>query len=195
MADFSIIADVSSLLVKRLREEICPEPLQSPEAIQLVGPTDKNADFQLGLYLYDIRDFGEYRISGQVRGPNSEKTFPPRPLTLSYLLFLNSKAQIAAGAEAEQRILGRAIQALADHPEVDIQTAHLFEGEPDENAAVTFLNLSFEDKSKIWSCLNIPYQVAVYFNVSPVMLSSRRSEPFTRVVSARFSVDPKKQDR
>ena len=53
MADFSIISDVSNEVLKLLRENICPELIQSPESIALAAPTDKNADFQLGLYLYD----------------------------------------------------------------------------------------------------------------------------------------------
>uniref|UniRef100_UPI003AB29067 Pvc16 family protein n=1 Tax=Anaerotruncus massiliensis (ex Liu et al. 2021) TaxID=2321404 RepID=UPI003AB29067 len=117
------------------------------------------------------------RWSGRATGGSS----PPRPLTLCYLLFLNGKAQIAAGAEAEQRILGRALQALADDPAVGLARLHSFEGEADEDAAITFLNLSFDDKSKIWSSLSVPYQLGVYFSVSPVLLSSTRSESFVRV--------------
>ena len=47
MADFSIISDVSNEVLKLLRENICPELIQSPESIALAAPTDKNADFQL----------------------------------------------------------------------------------------------------------------------------------------------------
>ena len=47
MADFSIISDVSNEVLKVLREQICPELIQSPESIALAIPTDKNADFQL----------------------------------------------------------------------------------------------------------------------------------------------------
>ena len=48
MADFSIISDVSNEVLKVLRDNICPELIQSPESIALASPTDKNADFQLG---------------------------------------------------------------------------------------------------------------------------------------------------
>lgn len=97
------------------------------------------------------------------------------------MLFLNSKAQIAAGAEAEQRILGRALQVLTDYPTVDVNEAHPFSGEIEEQAAVTLLPLSFEEKTKLWSALSQPYQLGIFFSVSPLMLSSRREEPFTRV--------------
>ena len=73
------------------------------------------------------------------------------------------------------------MQILSDYPVVDVNRAPLSAEDAEESASVTFLNLSFEDKTKIWSALNIPYQVGVYFTVSPVLLSSRRSEPFVRV--------------
>ena len=47
MADFSIISDVSNEVLKLLRENICPELIQSQESITLAAPTDKNADFQM----------------------------------------------------------------------------------------------------------------------------------------------------
>ena len=56
MADFSIISDVSNEVLKLLRENICPELIQSPESIALAAPTDKNADFQ-----------GTQKISGSRR--------------------------------------------------------------------------------------------------------------------------------
>ncbi len=189
MSEFSIIADMSECLLKKLRDALCPEAMQSPESIQLASPSDKNGDFQLGLFLYDIRDLNEYRTSQQTRGTDNVRTFPPKPLTLNYMLFLNSRAQIAAGAEAEQRILGRALQALSDEPIIDVTAAHSYKPADEEDAGVTFLNLSFEDKTKIWSSLSVPYQVGVYFSVSPVLLSSRRVLPFSRVVATETSVE------
>lgn len=188
MAEYTIVSDVSIHLLRTLREYLCPEPVQSPEAIKLASPADKNNDYQLGLFLYDLRELGEYRPSTQLRGADNRKTFPPRTLSLHYMLYLNGKAQIAAGAEAEQRILGRALQVLSDRPLVDMAAAHPFEGAPDASAAVTFLQLSFEEKCRIWSALSIPYQVGLYFSASPILLSSTRSEPFVRVTDAEFTL-------
>ncbi|MFR9189870.1 MAG: Pvc16 family protein [Anaerotruncus massiliensis (ex Togo et al. 2019)] len=170
---------MSAGLLKALRKGLCPEPVQSPESIQLASPADKNAISSSG---FSSTTSGRWantapapRWSGRATGG------VPQTADLCYLLFLNGKAQIAAGAEAEQRILGRALQALADDPAVGLARLHSFEGEADEDAAITFLNLSFDDKSKIWSSLSVPYQLGVYFSVSPVLLSSTRSESFVRV--------------
>ena len=49
--------------------------------------------------------------------------------------------------------------------------------------------MSFEEKSKLWSVLNIPYQLAIYFSAAPVLLSSRKVSSFTRVVDAGFQTE------
>lgn len=41
MADFSIISDVSNEVLKLLRENICPELIQSPESIRWQHPLTK----------------------------------------------------------------------------------------------------------------------------------------------------------
>ena len=88
-----------------------------------------------------------------------------------------------SNVENEQRILGRAMQVLMDH-------AILYESaEEDEgSASVTLLPLSYEEKTKIWSVLSVPYQLGIYFSVSPVLLSSRRVRTFRRVVATEFDV-------
>lgn len=191
MAEFSIIADVSDFLIKKLKENLCPELIQSPETILLASPNDKNVNFQLGLYLYDMKEFSEYRQSEMIRGLNTQ-TRPPRPFTLYFMLYLNSKAQMAAGAQAEMRILGRAVQYLSDEPEISVLDAHMFEdAEPDENPSIALINISFDEKIKIWQALNTPFQMAVYFTVSPVLLSSRTKQDISRVTHIEVSADSK----
>ena len=183
MADFSVISDVSNEVLKVLRENICPELIQSPESIALAVPTDKNADFQLGLYLYDIQELREYQQQDLIRLRGNKAQYPPKPLNLFFALFINTKSQFMSNMENEQRILGRAMQVLMDH-------AILYEsGEEDEgSASVTLLPLSYEEKTKIWSVLSVPYQLGIYFSVSPVLLSSRRVRTFRRVVATEFDV-------
>ena len=183
MADFSIISDVSNEVLKLLRENICPELIQSPESIALAAPTDKNADFQLGLYLYDIQELREYQNLDMIRLRGNQAQYPPKPLNLFFALYMNTKSQMMSNVENEQRILGRAMQVLMDH-------AILYEtAENDEtSASITLLPMSYEEKTKIWSVLSIPYQLGIYFSVAPVLLSSRRIRSFKRVVAAECDV-------
>ena len=93
-----------------------------------------------------------------------------------------------SNVENEQRILGRAMQVLMDH-------AILYEtAENDEtSASITLLPMSYEEKTKIWSVLSIPYQLGIYFSVAPVLLSSRRIRSFKRVVAAEFDVSQRQR--
>lgn len=191
MGDFSVISDVSNAILKTMRDNLCPELIQSPEAITLTVPHDKNADFQVGLYLYDIQEMREYRQTEYVRINHSQRRLPPKPLNLFYALYINSKSQLTVDAENEQRILGRAMQILMDYPILPEDTTD----EDGMGITVTFQTMSFEEKSKLWSVLSTPYQLAVYFSVSPVLLSSRKISSFTRVVDAAFGMEQIKEGR
>ena len=191
MSDFSVISEISNEILKVLRENICPELIQSSESVKLVTPTDKNADFQLGLYLYDIQELREFKQMDLIRTGGDKAKFPGRPLNLFYTLYINSKSQMMADAESEQRIIGRSIQILMDHAVLNNTSD---DDSDEEGAAITFLTLSFEDKSKLWSVLSMPYQLAVYFTVSPVVLSSRRTYSFTRVLQTEFNSNQKELD-
>lgn len=185
MGDFNIISDVSNSILKTLRDNLCPELIQSPESIMLTIPSDKNADFQLGMYLYDIQEMREYRQTEYVRVSPSKRKLPPKPLNLYYAVYINSKSQMSVDAENEQRILGRVMQILMDFPVLSEE----FLEENEMGATVTIQTMSFEEKTKLWSVLNIPYQLAIYFSVAPVLLSSRKVSSFTRVVDASFQTE------
>lgn len=185
MGDFSVISEVSNAILKTMRDNLCPELISSPEAIVLTVPNDKNADFQLGLYLYDIQEMREYRQTEYVRINHSQRRLPPKPLNLYYALYINTKSQLTVDAENEQRILGRVMQILMDHP---ILPENITD-EDEMGLTITFQTMSFEDKSKLWSVLSTPYQLAIYFSVSPVMLSSRKISSYTRVVDADFGTE------
>ena len=189
MSDYSIIADASNCLLKLLREHVCPDPILSPESIMLVTPSDKTADFQLGLCLYEIRELSEMKNSKPYVSVDNVRMRHPKPLSLNYLVFINSRAQIAASAEMEQRIFGRVIQALSDVGEIQLTdiNPHLPPG--DDQATITLTNNSFEEKVRIWTSLQTPYQLGVYFTLAPAMLPSRIMEDIYRTV--RTTLDTK----
>lgn len=184
MADFTIISDVSSEVLKLLREEICPELIQSPESIALAAPTDKNADFQMGLYLYDIQELREYQQVDMIRLTGGRAQYPPKLLTLYYAVYINSRSQMMSTPENEQRILGRVSQVLMDHAVLKGAA-----GKGETAPSMTLQMLSFEEKTRIWSVLSVPYQLGVYFQAAPVILSSRRTREFRRVVDADFTAE------
>ena len=56
MADYTIISDVSAYIVRTLRQKMCPEPVPSPNNIEISSPTSQDVDYIVGLYLYDIKE-------------------------------------------------------------------------------------------------------------------------------------------
>ena len=186
MSDFSVISTVSNEILKLLREKICPELVQSPETVKLVSPSEKNADFQVGLYLYDIQELREFQQLDKIRISGQQARYPSKPLNLFYAVYINGKSQMMSDAENELRIIGRIMQVLMDNAVLQSPSK---EDEPEGELAITMLNLSFEDKTKLWSVLNVPYQLAVYFSVAPIQLSSERLYSFTRVLETDYTVD------
>ncbi|MCL2399876.1 MAG: DUF4255 domain-containing protein [Defluviitaleaceae bacterium] len=182
MADFSIISDTSTSMLKFLRENLCPEPLMSPESITLVSPQEKSGDFQLGMHLYDFKEVSEFRNTTPLTRDDNVRTRPPKILELNYMLFSNKQAQVAMGPEAEQRIFGRALQAIADAGTLNVTETNPYLTSEESEMNISTLNPSFEEKQRIWSALQCPYQIGIYFALSPVVLSSK---VLTRVVRVR----------
>ena len=188
MAGFSIMADVSNTVLSLLRENLCPDPIQSPESIILVSPGDKNSDFQLGVFLYEMKELSEYKTSTMLTGADDLRRYPPKPLLLQYMLFMNNKAQIAAGAEIEQRVFGKAMVTLMDNSVISLAQANPFLDAAEQEVTIALLNQSFEEKTKVWSALSVPYQVSVFFTASPVLLSPQRTTKLARVSTTRIEV-------
>lgn len=191
MSDFSIISEVSNEIIKILREKLCPELIQSPESIKLISPGEKNADFQLGMYLYDIQELREQPQTEMIRMNSRQARYPSKPLNLFFTLYINTKSQMMSDMENELRIMGKLLQVLMD---CTVLEGLKKEEEGEEAPMITLLNLNFEEKGKLWSMFSMPYQLAVYFSVSPVILSSEKVYTFTRVMQTEYHVDYKETE-
>lgn len=190
MAGYSIIADISQYIANLLRKHLCPTYMTSPDMIKLVSPVDKNADYQLGIFLYDIQGLGEaFTIPMASMASRGHKTNPPQPLKLKYMIYISNKAQIAAKGEDEQRILGLVMQLLYDNPVIEIQKIHQFSESFDTTSTLSLINMPLEEKSKIWTGLGLPIQLGIYLEVSPILLSSTQREEVQRVVATQFNVE------
>jgi len=184
MAQFSVVSDISDYLIGRLRDSLCPDIINIPEKIIQVSPADKNADYVLGLYLFDMVDTGEFPQVNMRPVGDSKLRYPPKTITLYYMLFVNSRLTVTSKASDEQRILGRVMQYFYDNPIIDHAKLQSSIDDDSMDAIVTFESLKFEDKTKIWQAFSIPVQLALFFRVAPVMISSERIVPAKRVVEA-----------
>lgn len=180
MADYTIISDIGSALVRILREGMVPDVIPNADAVGLCSPSDKG-DFVLGLYLYDIRESEEVFESSMRMSGQNQMCYPSRYLNLFYMLTAYSMSDIKFRSFEEHRILGRAIQVLQDHPVLD-DILHENSAASDRYPVrIEQQRLENDEKMRLWNMPNVPYKLSMYYKVSPVELSSARTRKVSRV--------------
>ena len=188
MADYTIISDVSQHMVKILREKMCPEPIPSPNNITASSPSEQDVDYILGLYLYDIREEGEVAVPSLMGTGRTRLQRPPRPYSLYYMLFLNGSSQMGLKGGDVQKIIGRAAQVINDSNYVDPRQLQPWLEENESPIIFSPAKLTLEDKVRVWSAINKPYQVSLFYKASPVFLSSEIVVDSPRVTDASFNL-------
>ena len=188
MADYPIIADVSNYMVQMLRQKMCPEPIPSPNNIEVSSPAEQDVDYILGLYLYDIREEGEVSVPSMVGTGKTRLSRPPRPYSLYYMLFINGSSQMGLKGGDIQKIIGRAAQIVNDGNSVSPRRLQSWIEADEPPIIFSPAKLSLEDKVRVWSAINKPYQVSLFYKASPVFLSSEIVVDSPRVTDARFTL-------
>ena len=188
MADYPIISDVSNYMVQLLRSKMCPEPIPSPNNIEVSSPAEQDVDYILGLYLYDIREEGEVSVPSLVGTGKTRLRRPPRPYSLYYMLFINGSSQMGLKGGDVQKIIGRAAQIVSDGNTVDPRRLQTWLEADEPPIVFSPAKISLEDKVRVWSAINKPYQVSLFYKASPVFLSSELVVDSPRVTDARFSL-------
>ncbi len=189
MADYPIIADVSNYIVRTLREKMCPEPIPSPNNIEVSTPADSDVDYILGLYLYDVREEGEVAVPAMVNSGRTRLRRPSRPYSLYYMLFLNGSSQMGLKGGDVQKIIGRAAQIINDSSAVSPCTLQSWLEDDEPPIIFSPARMSLEDKVRVWSAINKPYQVSLFYKAAPVFLSSEVFADTPRVIDAEFSLN------
>ena len=188
MAEYTIISDVSQHMVKLLREKMCPEPIPSPNNITASSPTEQDVDYILGLYLYDIREEGEVSVPNLIGSGKTRLRRPPKPFTLYYMLFLNGSSQMGLKAADTQKILGRAAQIINDGNSVSPLTLQPWLEMEEPPIIFSPAKITLEEKVRVWSAINKPYQVALFYKAAPVFISSEIVVDPPRVTEAEFTI-------
>lgn len=192
MGKYTVIAEVGQRLQEILAESLTPGLIQDKNGIGLCGPEDRG-DVSLGIYLYDIRENGELKVNGMVGNGLREQKYPPQVLSLYYMLTAYSASDVKFRAVQEHRILGRAMQALNDRAvipasELGNETAGL-------DMRIEFLDLSAEEKMKLWNDTGKPYKLSVCYRVTPVELESTRRKEIRRVTELELRFEEKERGR
>ncbi len=188
MADYPIIADVSAYIVKTLREKMCPEPIPSPNNIEISSPASQDVDYIVGLYLYDIKEDVEVTQPPYIRHGHVQLQRPPRPYALYYMIFINGGGQMSLKDPYVQKIVGKVAQIVNDNNAVrpDALQSWLTTEEPP--IVLSQAKISLEEKVRVWQAINKPYQVSLFYRAAPVFLSSAEVIETPRVVDASFSL-------
>ena len=188
MADYTIISDVSSYIVRTLREKMCPEPIPSPNNIEISSPADQDVDYIVGLYLYGVREESDVTQRPLMQRGQVQLQRPPRPYGLYYMVFINGSSQMGLKAPDIQKIIGRAAQIVNDNNSVLPNQLQNWLDTQEPPIVLSQAKISLEEKVRVWQAINKPYQISLFYKAAPVFLSSEVVINTPRVAEATFGL-------
>jgi hypothetical protein len=173
MSNYLAIAAVTetlrSLLHQGVNAEVPTDVITRPP--DRVSPSASGN--QMNLFMYKTAPDGAWRNEPL---PGLPQSYPPLSLVLSYLV-------IAYGADDDEttshRLLGRAMSILHDQPLLDRQRIQASVPGTDlheqvESVRMTPQPLSLDELSKLWMTFQTQYRISAAYEVSVVLIDSRR---------------------
>ena len=188
MADYTIISDVSAYIVRTLREKMCPEPIPSPNNIEISSPADQDVDYIVGLYLYDVKEESDVTQRPFMQRGQVQLQKPPRPYGLYYMVFINGSSQMGLKAPDIQKIIGRVAQIVNDNSSVLPNQLQNWLDTQEPPIVLSQAKISLEEKVRVWQAINKPYQISLFYKADPVFLSSEVIINTPRVAEATFGL-------
>lgn len=188
MADYTIIADVSSFICKMLREKMCPEPVPSPNNIEISSPTSQDVDYIIGLYLYDVREETIVTRAPRVSAGGTKFSKPPVPYSLYYMVFINGSSQMGLKAPDIQKIIGRIAQIVSDNSAVYPHELQPWLEAEEPPVVLSQAKMALDEKVRVWQAINKPYQISLFYKAAPVYVSSETLTDPPRVSKALFGI-------
>lgn len=189
MADYTIISDVSAYIVRTLREKMCPEPVPSPNNIEISSPASQDVDYIIGLYLYDIKEENIMSQPEMIRKGRVQLTKPPKPYSLYYMVFINGSSQMGLKAPDIQKIIGRIAQIVNDNNSVYPHELQPWLDATEPPIVLTQAKIALEEKVRVWQAINKPYQISLFYKAAPVFVSSEIVVEPPRVNEASFDIN------
>lgn len=189
MADYTIISDVSAYIVRTLREKMCPEPVPSPNNIEISSPASQDVDYIIGLYLYDIKEENLMSQPEMIRKGRVQLTKPPKPYSLYYMVFINGSSQMGLKAPDIQKIIGRIAQIVNDNNSVYPHELQPWLDATEPPIVLTQAKIALEEKVRVWQAINKPYQISLFYKAAPVFVSSEIVVEPPRVNEASFDIN------
>ena len=188
MADYTIIADVSAFIVRNLREKMCPEPVPSPNNIEISSPASQDVDYIVGLYLYEIREETQIAAPPMVERGRVQLVKPSKPYSLYYMLFINGSSQMGLKAPDIQKIVGRAAQIINDNSSIKPSELQPWLEDDEPPIVLSQAKMALDEKVRVWQAINKPYEISLFYKAAPVFLSSEMVVEPPRVAEATFGI-------
>ena len=195
MADYPIISDVSQFIVKTLRDKMCPEPIPSPNNIEISSPLSQDVDYLVGVYLYDMREDVEVTTPRYIQKGRAQITKPPRPYSLYYMVFINGSGQMGLKDPDIQKIIGKIAQIVNDNNSVFPNELQSWLDTQEPPIVLSQAKISLEEKVRVWQAINKPYQISLFYRAAPVYLSSGEYIDTPRVTDASFGLSITGEER
>jgi hypothetical protein len=192
------IAAVSAVLQGMLQSRLASDPVASvmgtvtvsvlpPDRVSLVGANDPN---QVNLFLHQVSLNSAWRnvdLPSRGAGDGRASAAPPLVLDLHYLIMVFGASpfysEILLGecmlALHEQPVLTRAVIERTLAPTVPSSgppalLAQSGLADQIECICITPFTISIEDVSRLWSATQAPYRTTVAYQVTTVVIESRR---------------------
>lgn len=172
------IAEAGAALEELLRQQLVPSVVKSADQIGRCSPGEKS-DLAVSIWLYDIRECEELRNHSMVTIDAARQRYPASCVMLYYMITAYSGGDIRYRAAEEQLILGKIIQVLKDHPVL---------GDAKERYTAEPLNLSMEEKMRIFNAPGAGYQTSLFYELGPIEIESEQTKDTKRVVSLTFGL-------
>jgi hypothetical protein len=104
------------------------------------------------------------------------------------MLFINGSSQMGLKAHDIQKIIGRAAQIVNDGNVINPRILQPWMQVDESPIIITPAKLTLEDKVRVWSAINKPYQISLFYKAAPVLLSSEIVVDAERVTQADINI-------
>lgn len=191
MAGYTIIADIGNAIVQLLRDHLVPDIIINTENIGLCTPSDKG-DIILGVNLYNVEENPDIVPTGMTAKGVKQLKYPSTFYNLYFMITAYSASDIKFRAAEDQKILGKVLQILKDHPTFTAEQLGSESANSQFSPKIELLWLENEEKIKLWHVPDVPYRLSLFYKVYPVEIESARVKEVSRVVAADFTVQESK---
>ena len=165
MSQEPVFERLANLLLERLRREMVPAVLNSPDDIKMAHP-GAETDYRFGVFLYDLEELRSCGPPPAIRLDEETRRHPDRLLALRFLLYANRKVPFDSMSVLDEMVLVEAAMRA-----MHSMGALTLEGQTVQSA---LHEPALSEKTALWQSLNSPLQPAVYLTLEPVRVPSSR---------------------